>query len=568
MNNAKNFDYVIVGGGSAGCVLAARLSEDPHTRVLLLEAGGSDRHPYIQVPLGVGRIRQKGLFDWGYVSESQPHLDGRRIELKRGKVLGGSSSINFMAHNRGSRGDYGRWVELGMTDWSYDKLLPYFKRLENWRDGTGEHRGNAGPVGITYTCRSDPIGWAVLDAARAAGHPIFDDLNGPEPIGFGLAQSAIDGGRRSSASRSYLWPARARSNLSVRTGALTTQILLEGPVARGVRFLRRGRVQEVRAEREVILCGGAFNSPQLLMLSGIGHSADLRPHGIPVVQHLPGVGQNLQDHLSIPLEYRRIGQESPLHRMLRADRLGPALARAVISGKGTATVLPSGVNAILRSRPDIEPADLQMLFGAGALEARPWFPGFNDWKDLFYLRPIVSRPQSRGRLWLASSDPRQAPCIDPRYLSEPDDIRVLRDGFRIARDVASQSPLDPFRGEELNPGAACRSDADIDAHIRRTATTVQHACCTCRVGTDDDAVVDMHLRVRGVDRLRVVDASVMPAILNCNIHAAVLAIAEWASDVIRGRPLLSPETVSLRHGVDAPTVVRDVEGTLCVTSNG
>ena len=541
MKHGESFDYVITGGGSAGSVLAARLSEDPHVRVLLLEAGGRDWHPYIQVPLGVGRIRQKGLFDWGYVSEPQPQLGGRSIELKRGKVLGGSSSINFMAHNRGSRGDYQRWERLGMTDWSYDKLLPYFKRLETWRGGVAEHRGRAGPVGITYTCENDPIGLAVLESARAAGHAVFDDLNGPEPLGFGLAQSAIDVGRRASASRAYLWPIRSRGNLTVRTRALTTRILFERTAATGLQYLHRGSVHEVRAEREVIVCGGAFNSPQLLMLSGVGDASALGRLGIPSVQHLPGVGEDLQDHLSIPLEYRRIGDESPLHRMLRADRVIPALGNAVFRGKGDATVLPGGVNAILRSRPGVDPADLQMLFGAGALEAKPWLPGFSEWKDSFYFRPIVSRPQSRGRLWLASADPTHAPRIDPRYLSEPDDVRVLRDGFRIARDVARQHPLDGYRGDELVPGPACRSDAEIDAHIRQTATTVQHACCTCRVGSDPAAVVDAQMRVHGVERLRVVDASVMPTILNCNIHAAVLAIAEWASDVIRGRPLLPAE---------------------------
>jgi 4-pyridoxate dehydrogenase len=542
MNRIETFDYVVVGGGSAGCVLAARLSEDRDTRVLLLEAGERDRHPYIQIPLGVGQIRQKGLFDWGYVSEPQPELGGRCIELKRGKVLGGSSSINFMAHNRGSRSDYQRWVQMGATDWSYEKLLPYFKRLETWHGEPADHRGTDGPVGVSYTCRSDPLGWAVIEAARAAGHPIFDDLNGPEPMGFGLAQSAIDGGRRASASRAYLRPARSRGNLTVRTGSLATKVTFERRVATGVQYLHRGRLRETRAQREVILAGGAFNSPQLLLLSGVGDANALGKLGIPMVQHLPGVGAGLQDHLSIPLEYRRSGEESPLHRMLRLDRVLPALASALIAGKGPATVLPSGVNAILRSRPDVGPPDIQILFGAGALEARPWLPGFNEWNDLFYLRPIVSRPESRGRLWLASSDPREKPRIDPGYLSSPGDLRVLRDGFRIARDVIRQRPLDAYRGEELNPGNSCSSDAEVEMHIRRTATTVQHAAGTCRMGHDEFAVVDWHLRVRGVDRLRVVDASAMPAILNCNINAAVMAIAERASDLIRGRPPMPAES--------------------------
>jgi 4-pyridoxate dehydrogenase len=541
MSKAESFDYVIVGGGSAGCVLAARLSEDAHVRVLLLEAGGSDWHPYIRMPLGVGQIRQKNLFDWGYVSEPQQHLHGRQIELKRGKVLGGSSSINFMAHNRGSRLDYERWVKLGAPQWSYDRLLPYFKRTETWRDGDGAHRGRDGPVGISYTCRSDPLGMAVIEAARAAGHPIFDDLNGPEPNGFGFAQSAIDGGLRASAARAYLHPARSRRNLVVRSRSLVIRIKFERAVAQGVQYLDRGgELREVLAGREIILSGGAFNSPQLLLLSGIGDSNALHKLNITPVQHLPGVGANLQDHLSIPLEHRRIGEESPLHRSLRLDRAIPALLGAVFAGKGPFTILPSGVNAVVRSTPDSESTDIQILIGAGALEARPWLPGFNEWKDLFYLRPIVARPKSRGRLWLRSADPREHPRIDPGYLSDPDDVRVLREGFRIAREVVRQSPLDPFRGDELNPGSECKTAADIDEHIRRTATTVQHAACTCRTGQDDMAVVDAELRVRGVERLRIVDASVMPAILNCNIHAAVLAIAEWASDLIRCHPLEAP----------------------------
>ena len=548
---AEEFDYVIVGGGSAGCVLASRLSEDHDARVLLLEAGGRDWHPVIHIPLGVGQIRQAEMFDWGYVSEPQPNLDGRRIELKRGKVLGGSSSINFMAHNRGNRSDYDRWVRLGAPQWSYDNLLPYFKRLESWREGEAPHRGDHGPVGITYTCRSDPLGWAVLEAAKAAGYSNSEDINAAEPNGFGLAQSAIDRGRRASAANAYLRPNRGRSNLTVRTRSLATKVLFESKAAVGLQYLSRGTLREVRARREVILTSGALNSPQLLMLSGVGDADALNKLGIAPLQHLPGVGANLQDHLSIPLTHRRIGEEGPLHRMLRVDRVLFALASAYVAGKGPATVLPSGVNAILRTKPDLDAPDVQIMFGAGALEARPWLPGFNDWPDMFYLRPVGSHPDSRGRVWLASANPRDNPRIDPCYLSSPNDIRVLRNGFRIARDVVRQKSLDPFRGEELSPGPGCISDADVDAHIRATATTVQHASCTCRVGRDELAVVDSQLRVRGLERLRVVDASVMPEIVSCNIHAIVLAIAEWASDVIRGRDVLPSETAERPLAVSA-----------------
>ena len=367
-------------------------------------------------------------------------------------------------------------------------------------------------------------------------------MNAAEPNGFGLAQSAIDYGRRASAANAYLRPHRGRHNLTVRTRSLATKIVFENKTAVGLQYLWRGAFREVRARREVILSSGAFNSPKLLMLSGVGDADALKKLAIAPLQHLPGVGANLQDHLSIPLTHRRIGEEGPLHRMLRADRLLIALASAYLSGKGPATVLPSGVIAILRTSPDLDAPDIQIMFGAGALEARPWVRGFSDWQDVFYLRPIGSHPESRGRVSLASANPRDNPRIDPCYLSSPSDIRVLREGFRIVRDVVRQKPLDPFRGEELSPGPDCVSDADVDAHIRATATTVQHASCTCRVGSDELAVVDSQLRVRGLERLRVVDASVMPEIVSCNIHAIVLAIAEWASDVIRNRDLLPSET--------------------------
>ncbi len=535
-DDRDNFDYVVVGGGSAGCVLAARLSEDPSCRVLLIEAGGRDWNPVIHVPLGVGVIRQQELFDWGFVTEPQPHLFGRRVEVKRGKVLGGSSSINFMAHNRGAKCDFDRWVALGATEWSHEALLPYFKQLETWHGAPSQHRGTSGPTHVQYTCTTDPLGTAILEAAAANGQPICDDLNGPDAVGFGLAQSAIHNGKRASASRAYLAPIRrSRRNLNVVTRAHVTKVNFRGSRATGVQYRHKAKLCMAYAGTEVILSAGAFNTPHILMLSGVGEAAALRHHDIEIVQDLPGVGKNLQDHLSVPLTYKRIGPEGPLHRMLRIDRLAVAIVQATLMGRGPATVLPSGVNAILKSRPDVETPDLQMLFGAGAMEARAWFPHINNWEDLFYLRPILARPESRGEVRLRSPDPLVPPSIDPSYLSTDRDVATLCRGFEIARDVARQRAIDPFRGEELIPGAGCQSPDDIEFHVRCTATTVQHAACTCRMGTDPLTVVDQALRVHGLDGIRVVDASVMPEILGCNINATVLAMAERASDVIRGR---------------------------------
>lgn len=544
--NADAYDFVIAGGGSAGCVLAHRLSEDSDVRVLLLEAGGTDWNPLIHIPLGVGKIRQARMYDWGYDTEPEPNLNNRKIEIFRGKVLGGSSSINFMGHNRGNRSDYERWARSGLPGWSYANLLPYFKRTETWRDGSAPHRGTSGPLGVRYTCRRDPLGWAILDAARSAGIPIFDDVNGAEPDGFGLAQSAIDYGRRASSARAFLRPALSRKNLTVKTRSLATRILFEGKTAVGLEYLRGGALCQARAERELILAAGAINSPQLLMLSGIGDADQLRPLGISSTLHLPGVGANLQDHLAASVAHRRIGAESPLHRTLRADRLALALIRAFFTGKGPATDIPSGVSAVLRSRAGLDGPDIQYLFGSGTLEAKPWFPGLGaGWRDMFNLRAVALHPESRGTVSLVSSDPTQKARIQARFLSAPNDWHTLREGIRIAREVFRQKALDAFRGEEISPGPSCTSAADIDAFIRRTAVTVYHPSCTCRMGQDELAVVDPELRVRGIERLRVVDASVMPDLVSCNINACVLVIAERASDLIRGGPPLPAETCDL-----------------------
>ena len=541
--NRDAYDYVVVGAGSAGCVLAHRLSEDPDVHVLLIEAGGADWDPLIHIPLGVGKIWEKRLHDWGYETDPEPNLNGRSIEVLRGKVLGGCSSINFMAHIRGHRGDYYRWERSGLAGWSYPNLLPYFKRTETWQDGSAPHRGASGPIGVGYTNRTDPLAGAILEAARSAGFPIYDDVNGGEPEGFGLSQSTIAHGNRASAAVAYLRPVRGRGNLKLEIRALATRILFEGYRAVGVEYLKGGALHQARIERELILAGGAINSPQLLMLSGIGDADQLRPIGIGIgigmKLHLPGVGANLQDHLSAMVTHGRKG-ESPLAHTLRADRIAWAMLRAYFTGKGPATELPGGVTAVVRSRAGLDSPDLQFLFRGAAVDARPWLPGLaRGWRDGFSLRAVLLHPESRGTVSLASADARQRVRIRPRFLSEPRDLATLCEGVRIARKILRQKPLDAFGAEESSPGAHRTSDEDIAAFIRATAVTAHHPAGTCRMGQDELAVVDPELRVHGIECLRVVDASVMPDLVSGNINACVLAIAERASDLIRGRPLIT-----------------------------
>ena len=531
----SRYDYIIVGAGSAGCVLANRLTEDQRTRVLLLEAGGTDRDPLIRIPLGLGKLWKDRRHDWGYNTEPQPHLNQRSIALPRGKVLGGSSSINAMLYVRGHRGDYDRWASMGLAGWSYAQVLPYFKRSESWCGGATAYRGGSGPIATRFTDLSDPIYGATLGAGQAAGFAVSEDLNGEVQEGFAMAQSTIVGGRRCSAARAYLRPAMRRANLSVRTGALATRVLLEGNEAIGVEYLHRGGIEREHAAGEVLLSAGAINTPQLLMLSGIGAAAQLRAHGIGQAAQVPGVGANFQDHV-----YTAVGNlrkdTSPLRRALRYDRIAFAMLRAYVAGSGPATNMPAGAMALLRTRADAAVPDIQLGVRGIAREARPWWPLLGpDWHDAFYLLVVLLHPESRGSIELDSADARQPVRIRANYLSAPDDARTLAAGMRIAREVIGQSALDPFRGEEIVPGPQVVAEADIHAYIGSVASTLHHAAGTCRMGGDDMAVVDSELKVRGIERLRVVDASVMPDLVSGNINACVLMIAERASDLIRGR---------------------------------
>ncbi len=545
MAGVKAYDYVIVGAGSAGCTLAARLTEETDVSVLLLEAGGWDHDPWIKIPLGWPRLLLNRMHDWMYFAEPEETMGGRGLECARGKVIGGSSSINAMAYVRGHRGDYERWAQAVSPDWDYAHVLPYFRKQESWVGGADAYRGHGGPLTVDICKFADPLIDAFAEAGIAAGYPRTEDYNGASQEGFGPWQTTIRDGRRCSTAVAYLSPAMARANLTVVTQALATRVTMEGDRAAGVEYEAGGELIRVRAEREVLLAGGVINSPQLLMLSGIGEPEQLQRHGIECRVGLMGVGKNLQDHISAAVVWAR-KEPGPFHRAMRADRIVTELAKCYLFGKGIATDLPGGNMAFLKSSASEALPDIQMLFNAAPMTSAPWFPMVKaPYLDGFACRAALLRPESRGEITLKTSNPRDLPRIKQNFLQTEKDKRVQREGLRMAREIGAQKPLQAFISRELAPGPENWSDAALDEHIKVNGITVHHPASTCKMGKTSDpmAVVDPALKVIGVRGLRVVDASVMPDLVGGNINAPVIMIAEKAADLIRGRALLEPARV-------------------------
>ena len=524
----RGADYVIVGGGSAGCVLANRLSADPMTDVVLLEAGKWDRHPFIRMPAGFLPLMQSGALDWGYSSEPQKNLGNRVLFLPRGKVIGGSSAINGMVYFRGDQSDYDQWAQFGNPGWSFADCLPFFIRSEGHMSGPRDGHGSDGPLKTLRHGVHHPLSKAFVAAALEMGLPWNDDLNHGEQYGVGETDSTMLGNRRCSAADAYLHPARGRPNLTVITGARVLRLVVARGKATGVQYVVDGKVESIDATGEVILSGGAVNSPQLLQLSGVGDPEHLAPLGIAVVHDLKGVGHNLQDHPAMTVKQLCT---QPITLLSQTGRVTSALqvARYFLTGGGPAAYHGGEAQMLVKTRPDIVAPDLQ-YFMTNILYTNNGRTIINKHGFMTYF--TLQRPGSRGRVKICSADPAAAPAIDLNYLDDPNDIATIREGIRISRRLFAQPAFDPYRGEEYQPGAAAQSDADLDAYIRREVTSNYHLSGTCKMGNDSMAVVDDTLRVRGLDGLRVIDASIMPRVVSGNTNAPTMMIAEKGAEMI------------------------------------
>ena len=534
------FDYIIVGAGSAGCVLANRLSEDSSNQVLLVEAGGSDASLMVRMPSAFSYAMNIKRMNWGFVSEPEPHLDGRRLFCPRGKVLGGSSSINGMVYVRGHKEDFDEWERLGATGWNYENCLPYFRRAESWQGGADRFRGDAGPVGTSggNNMRLNPLYRAFIEAGVQAGYPRTQDHNGEDQEGFGPMQMTVRNGVRASTARAYLAPIRKRRNLTISSNTLVDRLLMQGAAAKGIEFRRAGRSSRAHARKEVILAAGSIGSPCLLQVSGIGPKDVLESAGVAVLYELPGVGRNLQDHIEVYFQFECLqpitlnGKLNPLGKLLIGLRW-----LAFRDGLGSSNHFEAG--GFIRSDPSRAWPDVQFHFLPAAMryDGRKAFKGHG-----FQVHLGPNKPKSRGQVSIRSASIDDKPSLLFNYLQDPRDARDWRMAIRLAREIMHQPALDPYRGEEIQPGQGVCSDDAIDAWVRANVESAYHPSCTCRMGNPGDqlAVVDPQFRVRGLNQLRVVDSSVFPSITNGNLNAPTIMLAERAADIILGKPLVHP----------------------------
>ena len=530
----KSYDYIVIGAGSAGCVIASRLSEAAGTRVLVLEAGSAKRPLMSRIPAALDYALHDDRYNWYYHTDPEPYMEGRRMYCPRGKALGGSSAINGMMFIRGHPLDFDGWAGNDLPEWSYAHCLPYFKKYENYDRGGDDYRGTGGPLHVTTARPERALDQAFLEAALQAGYPYSEDNNGYQQEGFGVTDRTIHQGERWSTASAYLRPAMQRDNLDVETDTLTRRILFDGRRAVGVEYSRGGETLVVHADREVIVCGGSINSPQILLLSGVGDAAHLGEHGIPVVQHLPGVGRNLQDHLDLRVQVKC---KQPVSVYPSTKGLGRLVAGAqwLLTKRGVASSNLFEVAGYIRTNDRVPYPNLQSGFMAAAAhyDGSKTYPGHGYQAHLDLMRPT-----SRGRVRLASADPRRPPSIVFNYLETESDRQEVIDGLRLTREILAQKAFEPYDDGEISPGADVQRDEEVLAWARATGDTEYHPTSTCTMGTGDDAVVDGALRVHGLEGLRVADASIMPKVVTANTNSATIMIGEKAADIIAGKPPL------------------------------
>ncbi len=549
------YDYIIVGAGSAGCVLANRLTEDPSTSVLLLEYGGSDSSIFIQMPTALSIPMNMKKFNWFYESEPEPYLDNRRMHCPRGKVLGGSSSINGMVYVRGHARDFDEWQAQGARNWDYQNCLPYFKKADDWVFGSDDYRAQHGPLSVNNgNNMQNPLYRAFIAAGAEAGYMKTEDYNGRQQEGFGAMHMTVKNGIRWSTANAYLRPALNRPNLKVMTGALTQRLILKGKKAVGVEFLCDGELRQVTAKREVILSAGPIASPHLLQLSGIGPAAVLKNAGIEVQHELAGVGENLQDHLEFYFQFRC---KQPITLNGKLDLWNKFLigARWFFTRKGLGATNHFESCAFIRSTAGIEWPDIQYHFLPAAMryDGNAAFDGHG-----FQVHVGHNKPKSRGTIRTKTAQANDKPEIQFNYLQHQEDIEAFRACVRLTREIIAQKAMDPYRDSEIQPGETIQTDAEIDAFVRSAVESAYHPSCACRMGEDDMAVVDSETRVRGIESLRVVDSSIFPTIPNGNLNSPTIMLAERAADIIKGKGMLTPAEADVGLGQDWETLQRSV----------